>query len=201
MIIAADKNQFAGSHGISNSPKHTQMQQLGFEIRPTPLPFGDYCLVIEQMQETIKRRGSKLKKQDLVADIKLSIDSKKDLLEVTGNICNSKQHERFRDEAILAKKMGARFIVLVEEPNISNLEEVANWINPRQERYDKIKEMHGVGKWKSVPLPKSPPTKGETLVKQMNTMSVRYNIEWMFCRPEEAGAKIIELLIGENVHE
>ena len=200
MIIAADKNQFSGSHEKSNEPKHIQMQQLGITLRPTPLPFGDYCVVTEQMAETIERRGNKLKKQDLVADIKLSVDSKKDLLEVSGNICG-KTHARFRDEAILAQKMGARFIILVEEPNIHEVNDVINWKNPRRERYDKIKYMHSIGKWKTTKLSKYPPPTGQRLAKAMNTMSERYGIEWLFCSRENAGEKIIELLTGGNTND
>ena len=197
MIIAADKNQFAGSHGKSNARKHKQMEQLGCQVKPIPLPFGDYCLVTEQMQETIDRRGEKLKKQDLIADIKLSIDTKKNLEEVVGNICG-KSHGRFRDEAIMAMKMGAKFIVLVEDETITDVRQVFQWNNPRTHRYNKIKYMHSLGKWLNIPLPKSPPTSGQTLAKAMLTMQSKYNIDWRFCKPSDAGATVVEMLKGEQ---
>ena len=194
MKIAADKNQFAGSHGISNAKKHIQIERdLGHELLDVPLPFGDYCLITEEMQETIDRRGAKLKKQDLVGDIKISVDSKKDLLEVCGNICSG-SHNRFRDEVILAQKCGCKLYILVEEPKIKSISDVFRWQNPRMHRYNKIKYMHGIGKWGNVKLPKKPPTSGEVLAKSMITMQEKYGCEFLFTSPQEAGAKIIELL-------
>lgn len=191
--IAADKNQFQGSHGKSNKMKHDMLIAMGCEIVPLALPFGDYCLITEQMQETIDRRGTKLKKQDLVADIKLSIDTKKDLQEVVGNICSG-SHERFRDEVILAQKMGAKLIVLVEEDGIKSIDDVFRWQNPRMHRYNKIRYMHNIGKWENIPLPKKPPTDGKTLAKSMITMSNKYGIEWRFCSRKETAKVIVDIL-------
>ncbi len=191
--IAADKNQFAGSHGKNNASKHRQLERLGYTVVPIPLPFGDYCLVTGQMQETIDRRADKLKKADLIADILISVDTKKDLLEVAGNICSG-SHARFRDELILAQKMNAKMIILVEEPSIHTIDDVFKWQNPRMHRYNKIKYMHNIGKWQNIPLPKKPPTKGETLAKSMLTCQLKYGCEFQFCSPNETGKKIIDLL-------
>ena len=196
MKIAADKNQFSGSHGKSNAKKHKQLEKLGIEIIPTPLPFGDYCLVTDQMQETIDRRGDKLKKQDLVGDIKISIDTKKDLLELAGNICSG-SHDRFRDEIILAQKVGAKMIILIEERGIKSIDDVFQWKNPRMHRYNKIKYMHSIGKWNSIKVPKRPPTSGQTLAKAMLTCQLKYGCKFLFCSPEETGGKIIEILTSE----
>lgn len=196
MKIAADKNQFSGSHGWSNLKKHVWIAQEGNEIIPTPLPFGDYCLITDQMQETIDRRGDKLKKQDLVGDIKLSIDTKKDLLEVAGNICSG-SHSRFRDEIILAQKVGAKMIILIEEKGIKSIEDVFQWRNPRMHRYNKIRYMHSIGKWSSVKAPKRPPTSGQTLAKAMLTCQLKYGCKFLFCSPEETGTKIIEILTSD----
>lgn len=193
MKIAADKNQFVGTHGKSNHRKHKELKELGNELVPIPLPFGDYCLITDEMQETIDRRGSKLKKQDLVGDIKLSIDTKKDLLEVCGNICSS-SHARFRDEVILAQKVGATLIILVEEAGINSIDDVFKWQNPRLHRYNKIKYMHEQGKWQNIALPKAPPTNGKTLAKAMLTLENKYGCRFMFCKPSETANKIVELL-------
>lgn len=195
--IAADKNQFSGSHGKNNWKKHRQLESIGWEVVPTPLPFGDYCLITEQMQETIDRRGDKLKKADLIADIKTSVDTKRDLLEVAGNICSG-SHGRFRDEIILAQKMGARMIILVEEPGIHKVEDVFKWQNPRMHRYNQIKYYHEKGKWQHVKLPKRPPVKGETLAKAMLTCQLKYGCEFQFCSPSETGKRIIEILTPQE---
>lgn len=199
ITICADKNQFAGSHGKSNAFKHKQMEKLGVNVLPTPIPFGDYCLLTPPMQETIERRGDKLKKQDLVADIKVVVDSKKGCEEVAMNICSS-SHNRFRDEAILAQKMGATFYVLVENKDgIKSIDDVFKWQNPRMHRYNKVRYMHSIGKWNDIPEPKAKPTSGQTLAKSMLTMQYKYGCEFVFCRPDESGAKIIELLTRQNI--
>lgn len=196
MIIAGDKNQFAGSHGRSNARKHKDIQKHA-ELIQIPIPFGDYCLVTESVQETIDRRGSKLKKQDLVVDIKLSVDTKKDLLEVASNICSG-SHGRFRDEVILAQKVGAKLIILVEEPGIKSIEDVFKWQNPRMRQYNKVRYMHRQGKWMNIPEPKAAPTSGSVLAKAMLTMELKYGCKFMFCKPEETGKKIVEILTKDT---
>ena len=58
--------------------------------------------------------------------------------------------------------------------------------------------MHGIGKWLNVPLPKAPPTSGRVLGKAMLTMQIKYGVEFVFCRPEDAGSRVIELLKTEK---
>lgn len=53
-----------------------------------------------------------------------------------------------------------------------------------------------LGKWQHIKLPKRPPTKGETLAKAMLTMEQEYGVHFLFCHPNEAGAKVVELLEG-----
>ena len=62
------------------------------------------------------------------------------------------------------------------------------------ERYNRIKYMQSCGKWLNASIPITPPTSGKTLAKSMLTMQLKYGVEFVFCRPEEAGKKIIELL-------
>ena len=73
-----------------------------------------------------------------------------------------------------------------------------SWQNPRMHRYNKILYMHRMGKWQNIPAPKSPPTSGQTLAKAMLTMEAKYGVKFHFCKPEEAGAKVIELLTQEK---
>lgn len=195
MTICADKNQFAGSHGKSNAFKHTQIEKMGIEIIPTPLPFGDYCLLTDGVKETIERRGSKLKKQDLVGDIKVSVDTKKNLEEISSNICSS-SHSRFRDEVILAQKVGAKLYILIENKDgIKSINDVFSYTSPRRLRWFKIQKAHENGKMLQVPLPsKIPPISGSQLAKSMLTMQAKYGVTFLFCTPEQSGAKVIELL-------
>lgn len=103
------------------------------------------------------------------------IDRKKDLQEVAGNVCQ--QHERFTRELELAKELGYRMIVLVEEPNVKSIDDVYGWYN-----------------WRRRNNPKA--ITGKTLAKIMLTMSTKYGVEWEFTTRENCGKRIVELLGG-----
>lgn len=106
----------------------------------------------------------------------------------------------FHRGLIRAKYSDIKLIVLVEnEDGVANINDVFHWKNPRMERYNKIKYMHSIGKWKSVSLPKSEPTSGKILFKALNTMQERYGVKFLFCCPEDAGKEVIQLLMkGED---
>lgn len=191
--ICCDKNQIAdGSHKNSNRQKHNDIINAGYKILPLPLPFGDYCLLNNTMLETIKRRGEKIKKQDLVADYKVVIDTKKDFQELVGNVCQ--QHERFRDELIMAQKMGCKMYILVEEIGIKSVADVGTWQNPRLKKWQFVEEKQKQGKMLNAKHRKRPPMSGEILAKVMQTMENKYGCKFVFCSREESGKKIIELL-------
>ena len=104
------------------------------------------------------------------------IDRKKDLQEVAGNVCQ--QHERFVRELELAKDLGYKMIVLVEEPNIKRLVDVCGWYN-----------------WRRRTNPKA--INGKTLYKIMSTLSEKYGVIWEFTSKGNCGRRIVELL-GES---
>lgn len=101
------------------------------------------------------------------------IDRKKDLQEVAGNVCQ--QHERFVRELELAKELGYKMIILVEEPNITSLQNVCSWYN-----------------WRRKKNPKA--VNGKTLYKIMSTMADKYGVTWEFTTKEKCGQRIVELL-------
>ncbi len=105
------------------------------------------------------------------------IDRKKDLQEVAGNVCQ--QHDRFVRELELAKELGYKLIVLVEEPNITTLTNVCSWYNWRRKKNPRAVD-------------------GKTLYKIMFTISQKYDVEWQFTTKERCGERIIELLGGES---
>jgi hypothetical protein len=200
--IAADKGQQAGKHEI----KHKWLRQNGHELFELPLPVGDYIEITEPVQSVINRRGDKLKKMDFMGVIRVSVDTKKDLQEVVGNI-QGKSHSRFRDECILGQQNGIRLYILVEHGgNIKTLESVKGWNNPRQYQYEKkVRKDFGIPKdcdfQTEVAELKAHgakivrgPTTGEELYKAMVTMSEKYGVEWVFCDKKETGSKIVELL-------
>lgn len=101
------------------------------------------------------------------------IDRKKDLQEVAGNVCQ--QHDRFVRELELARELGYKMIILVEDPNITTLPKVCSWYN-----------------WRRRTNPKA--VSGKTLHKIMSTMSEKYDITWEFTTKENCGKRIVELL-------
>ena len=173
--IAVDKNQTVGSHGTANADQHKQLEKYGYAWEAVPLPFGDYCLVTDEFQQTVDRRGEKLKKMDLCGDVKSAIDVKASLDEVAMNV-QGPEHDRFRDECILAQKCGCKLTILVCDESIRSVNDVWKWRSKRKGS-------------KSNPI---------ALMKAMQTMSLRYSVRWLFCRHESIGRSIIYLLTGED---
>ena len=196
MKIAVDKNQLQkGSHAQSNAYNHRMMERAGHELVALPLPYADYCEVTEEMQETIDRRGDKLKKIDLVGDIKIAVDRKNSIDEICGNVCSTtKAHERFRDEVILAQKHGCKFYVLIEDDKVTSLDDLEKWQNPREKKYFYYKALMAQGKKLRMILPKQPPASGKKLAKALRTMEEKYGVKFLFCKPKDAAARIVELL-------
>ena len=101
------------------------------------------------------------------------VDRKKDLQEVAGNVCQ--QHERFIRELELAKELGYKMIVLVEEPTIKDLPSVCSWYN-----------------WRRKKNPRA--INGKTLHNIMLTIAEKYGCEWQFTTKQKCGERIVELL-------
>lgn len=134
----------------------------------------------------------------LLDTMKVCVDTKSGLQEVYSNVVQ--EHRRFKAECELAKEVGIRLIILVEDGDIPDLAAVANWKNPRRERWFRVHNAHKAGKLKNVVIPKSPPVSSELLCQMMQTMAERYGCEWMFCSKEETGARIWELLHRDSVY-
>ena len=197
MLIGVDKAQQKGKHDV----KHNQIVQMGHELISLPIPVGDYIIVDDTIKEIIKRRGDKLKKMDLIGAIKRSCDSKNSMSEIYGDVIG-KQHERFRDELILAQQNNIQLIILIESaPEVKCLDDVKRWKNWKQlyaycKRHkipsgqgmmERIEDFVSHGGQK-------PPVSGEQLYKAMLTMSEKYDVKWAFCNPADTGKAIIYLL-------
>lgn len=198
MILIEDKGQQENKH----ETKHQWFERNDIDLLRHPLPVGDYILYTDEVADVIRRkekRGIDTKKMDFLGSYKICVDTKKDMQEIISNVCG-KQHPRFRDECILAQNNGIKLYVLIENNDgVRTINDVFGWQNPRMHNYNKIKYMHSIGKYQSVKLPKSSPTSGQALAKALLTMQLRYGVEFLFCSPEEAGAKILELLgVGEG---
>jgi len=113
---------------------------------------------------------------------KIIIDTKKDLMEISGNLCRVTEHQRLKREIAKACDIGAeRFIFLIADNKITDVSQVYTWNVPTKRdgsKYTKVKP--------------------ETLQKIMETMNEKYGVEFMFCKKKEMGNKIIELLTEIN---
>lgn len=118
---------------------------------------------------------SKLPFGDYALVPSIAVDTKKDMDEIAANICG-KQHTRFINECKAAKAAGCSLVILVENNvGISDLTQVHSWINPRVIYSDKC-------------------VQGDRLQKAMETISERYDVKFLFCKPEESAQKITEIL-------
>ena len=150
MNIIEDSRQQAGKHEL----KHKAWADHGDKLIRCALPFGDYASVPA-----------------------VAVDTKASMQEIAQNIGGSTaEHNRFRRELQRAQEMGCHLYVLIEnEEGISDLEEVAVWVNPRL--IDSPKAITGL-----------------RLARAMQTMQERYGVTFLFCHPERAAAVIHYLL-------
>ena len=120
---------------------------------PSKLPVGDYASLDNP---------------------RLSIDRKRNLSELCGNVCQG--HKRFGAELERANQYGIKLIILCEHgKDIKCLEDIIKWENPR--------------------LKKSPlAVSGERLYKILYAMGKKYNVDYYFCTKAQTGKEIIRLL-------
>lgn len=151
MILIEDTRQVVGKHKLKNE----YFEKMGIEVVRSKLLFGDY----QNPQNP-----------------NIAIDTKKDIQELIGDL--TKDHERFKRELQLAKKCGAKLIILIEDEQVSCINDLYTWYN-----------------WRLKKSPKA--TKGSTLAKMLYTIEHNtedYNCQFIFTKKSECGAKILELL-------
>ena len=195
--IIEDKAQQAKKHEI----KHQWFSVNNVNLLNMPLPVGDYILLTERVEDVLKRkekRGIPVKKMDFLGSYKICVDTKRDIQEIIGNICG-KEHERFRDEVLLAKNNGIYLYVLIEnEDGIDCIDDLLLWENPRAKIQKWVTTPSGHRR-KVLKYPKA--TSGSILAKAMKTMSEKYGVKFLFCKPEEAGEKILKILTEGGISE
>lgn len=116
---------------------------------------------------------SKLEAGDymLFKDPTTIIDKKDGLLEISGNLCRTSEHERIKREIERAKQMGCKnFYFLIQDNKIKTKEDIINWSSPHTQ------------------------VKGSTLYKIMCTMKEKYNIRFLIVPKKDMGKTIIKLL-------
>ena len=104
----------------------------------------------------------------------VAVDRKQHLQECCGNVCQ--QHERFRAECALAQSLGIRLVILIEHSAaVKTLDDVRTWVNPRLKTSPKA-------------------VTGARLAAIMETMADKYGVEWRFCRKQDTGRVVCEIL-------
>lgn len=99
------------------------------------------------------------------------IDKKDGLLELSGNLCNSKEHDRIKREIAKARELGCQnFIFLIQDNKIKSVEDIATWTSPHTK------------------------VKGETLLKIMSTMKEKYGVRFIIVPKKNMGEMIMKLL-------
>lgn len=113
------------------------------------------------------------------------VDTKCSVAELACDI--DQQHERFRRELEKARDAGYELTVLVENAHgVRSLADLATWREPDAEFARRRNAKRRID--------------GMRLAKACATMADRYGVRWAFCPPEEAGAKVIEMLEGGAGH-
>ena len=107
------------------------------------------------------------------SNIKCAIDRKQSIGEYAVNM--GADHARFKREMIRANENGIKLIFLIENDKIKSIEDVKKWWNPNSMFHQRFMT-------------------GEMLYKGMNTQIERYGVEFHFCKKEETGYRIVELL-------
>lgn len=149
-IILTDTRQQKENHIIKQFDKEKVLH-----IRTT-LESADYVAV---------RRND----EGYYIDYSILIDTKKDLEELSGNLC-SKDHARVNREIEKAKELGCEKFYFI----------IAN---------NKIKTIDDLKQWKS----KRTRVTGELLYKIMKTMAERYGIKFAIVKKAEVGKRIIKI--------
>lgn len=122
---------------------------------------------------------SKLAVGDYCLPPRISVDSKASVQELAMDI--DQEHDRFRRELIAARDMGTKLVILVENRDgIKDIGDLAAWVESEHEfRRRKHAKRRLCGK---------------RLAKACLTMQDRYGCSFLFCTPEEAGARVLEIL-------
>lgn len=111
-----------------------------------------------------------------------------------------KRHGFFHRGLKRAQNSGVKLYVLVEnEYGVESINDLFHWHNKRLDIWRSTNEVIGfyrTGRPKYKRVQKYPNAmKGEQIAKACLTMQEKYGVTFLFCKPEEAGAKILELLI------
>ena len=169
IYLQEDSRNKIGAHDL----KDKYFREHNIKVLRSKLPFGDYAIV---------------------GKINLVIDTKKDFLELAGNL--TKDHIRFRNEIKLANDFNSGIVILIEENDYyANLDVFQKWYRVPLWKSDGWKT--GVNGKKYKTHSKNQPMSQvdvSTMVKVMKTMQEKYAVLFKFTTKERCGADIINIL-------
>ena len=172
IFLQVDSRQQAGKHDL----KDEYFQKNGIKTLRSKLPFGDYAII---------------------DNMSVIVDTKKDLMEVEGNL--TKQHIRFRNEIINANSVGIGIVILIEEEiQYNSLDDVATRYKIPRWKSTSYQMINGK---KEVKHRKGQPMgvfNVETIVKAMKTMQQKYAVLFWFTTKEKCGEAIIDILVNKR---
>lgn len=196
MTLIEDSNNKPGKHELKNK----WWADKGIEVQRYRLPVGDYILMNEKVADVLERkakRGIPVKMMDFLGTYDVCCDSKYGIMEICSNLTNSAEHQRVKDELILAQNNNIKLYFVVENEfqwisqskNIYNepitcVKDLFRWKNPRAFIFRR-----GVQAY-----PRA--TKGAQLAKICMTLETRYGCKFVFCKPDESAETIIKILEG-----
>jgi ERCC4-type nuclease len=138
----------------------------------------------EQKNEAWRRGGVKVIRcrlpfGDYAVLQEAAVDTKENLSEIAQNLCGSvADKKRFYSECYNAKTSGVHLMFLVEEETVTC-----------------IRDLYRIA---GVQLGNGMIVSGTQLARAMHTVSERYGCSFHFCRPEDAGMKVLALLEGDS---
>lgn len=195
MIIYEDKGNKEGKHIVKNK----WWAEQGVDVVRIPLPVGDYVLNNPKIEDVINRkakRGVDIKKMDLMGTYDVSVDSKQSIMELISDF--QAEHERFRDEMLLAKNNDIKLYIVVEN--------TFQWIVKSQKIFNTpVKSISDLNSWKNPRAfirkngQQAYPNcaKGSWLAKCCMTCESKYGCKFVFCLPDESAEIITRILQGE----
>ena len=126
----------------------------------------------------IAYRIEKLDVGDYMADGgTVTVDRKGSVEEISGNLTNPTDKQRFMREVRRSRQLGLRLVVLVET--------------------NKYKAIKNLSAWKS----KYSPVRGSVLIREMERLRHAYGVQFLFCSKKSVGKRIVELLKEEKPND
>ena len=112
---------------------------------------------------------------------KVAVDTKKDIIELGVDL--KSDHARFRRECERARELGTQLVILVENlDGVRSHADLEEWTEP-DESFERRNRGGRAVRYT-----------GAAIAKACRTMHGAYGVMFGFCRPDESGAKVLEIL-------